>query len=299
MTSAPTRPAPPPRSRPAPSEAPARNGNPAPQSARQAGEPAPQARVAFGTIADGTGHRVVLYGPGGIGKTTLAATAPGPVAFFDLDDSLPRLRASFAESDLNLDVRPIDGVASWQDIRDALHASGWDGVKTIVLDSATRAEELAVAHTIATVPHDKREIVIRRLEDYGYGKGYQHVYDTFLTLLGDLDQHTRAGRHVILICHDCTNTVPNPHGDDWLRYEPRLQCPSSGKAAIRLRVREWADHVLFLGYDVDVRDGKGTGSGTRTIYPCELPHCMAKSRTIADPLPLTKFDTSLWTQLLK
>ena len=74
---------------------------------------------------------------------------------------------------------------------------------------------------------------------------------------------------------------------------------AESKAAIRLRVREWADHVLFLGYDVDVRDGKGTGSGTRTIYPCELPHCMAKSRTIADPLPLTKFDTSLWTQLIK
>ncbi|MBP9034672.1 MAG: hypothetical protein KBG29_12305, partial [Pseudomonadales bacterium] len=105
--------------------------------------------------------------------------------------------------------------------------------------------------------------------------------------------------HVILICHDCTNTVPNPHGEDWLRYEPRLQAPGSGKASIRLRVREWADHVLFLGYDIDVRDGKGTGSGTRTIYPSELPHCMAKSRTMADPLPLAKFDPALWTHLLK
>lgn len=289
MTSAPTRPAPIPRTRPPSSET----------SARGNGTPAPQARVSFGPIREGNGHRIVLFGPGGIGKTSLAATAPGPVAFFDLDDSLPRLRASFTESGLKLDVRPIDGVATWQDIRDALHATGWDEVKTIVLDSATRAEELAVAHTIATVPHEKREIVIRRIEDYGFGKGFSHVFDTFLTLLGDLDQHTRAGRHVVLICHDCTNTVPNPHGDDWLRYEPRLQCPSSGKAAIRLRVREWADHVLFLGYDVDVRHGKGTGSGTRTIYPCELPHCMAKSRTIADPLPLTKFDAALWAQLLK
>jgi hypothetical protein len=272
---------------------------PSKPAAQPNGAPAPKARVSFSKIPDGTGHRVVAYGPGGIGKTTLAATAPGPVAFFDLDDSLPRLRSSFAESDLKLDVRLIEGITNWQDVRDALHAAGWDDMRTIVIDSATRAEELAVAHTIATVPHDKKDIVIRRIEDYGYGKGFQHVYDTFLTLLGDLDQHTRAGRHVILICHDCTNTVPNPSGEDWLRYEPRLQCPSSGKAAIRLRVREWADHVLFLGYDIDVRDGKGTGSGTRTIYPCELPHCMAKSRTIADPLPLTKFDTSLWTQLLK
>ncbi|MFQ5410367.1 MAG: AAA family ATPase, partial [Anaerolineales bacterium] len=142
---------------------------------------------------------MVLYGPGGIGKTTLAATAPGPVAFFDLDDSLPRLRASFSEGGLKLDVRPVASASTWQDIRDALHAPGWDEIRTIVIDSATRAEELAVAHTITTVPHEKREIVIRRIEDYGFGKGYSHVFDTFLTLLGDLEQHTRAGRHVILI----------------------------------------------------------------------------------------------------
>lgn len=255
--------------------------------------------VRFGKIASNTGHRIVVYGPGGIGKTTLAATAPGPVAFFDLDDSLPRLRSSFDESGLGAAVRPIEGASSWQAIRDALHAPGWDEIKTIVIDSATRAEELGVEHTIANVPHDKKDVVIRRIEDYGYGKGYTHVYDTFLTLLGDLDQHIRASRHVILICHDCVNTVPNPLGDDWLRYEPRLQCPPSGKAAIRLRVREWADHVLFLGYDVNVQDGKGSGSGTRTVYPYELPHCMAKTRAELEPLPLVRFDTTLWSELLK
>ena len=41
--------------------------------------------------------------------------------------------------------------------------------------------------------------------------------------------HARGTRdNVILICHDCTATVPNPTGEDWLRYEPRLQSPGSG-----------------------------------------------------------------------
>jgi len=256
-----------------------------------------QSQVAFGPIQDAAGHRVVLYGPGGIGKTSVAATAPGPVAFFDLDDSLPRLKPQLLASGLALDLRPVNGISTWAQMRDALHAPGWDEIKTIVIDSATKAEELAAEYTVATVPHEKGNRV-QRIEDYGFGKGYVHVYDTFLTLLGDLDQHTRAGRNVILICHDCTSNVPNPDGEDWIRYEPRLQSPASGKSSIRLRVREWADHVLFVGYDVAVKDRKGKGSGTRTIYPSELPHCMAKSRTISEPMPLVKYDRTLWQTLL-
>ncbi|NLG35790.1 MAG: ATP-binding protein [Lentisphaerae bacterium] len=272
----------------------------APPVRRAAGLPPPpavkpgvRAKVQFGQVASGAGHRVVLYGPGGIGKTTLATALPGPVAFFDLDDSLPRLRASLGDG-----LPQVIEVAGWAEMRAALQAEGWDGIRTLVLDSATRAEELCVAHTLATVKHEKGHAVTS-IEGYGYGKGYQHVFDEFLPLLADLDRHCRAGRNVCLICHDCTATVPNPAGDDWLRYEPRLQSPTSGKASIRLRVREWADHVLFLGYDVAVNaDGKGIGSGTRTVYPAELPHCMAKSRSAREQIALADAE-SFWGEIIR
>jgi len=253
----------------------------------------PVRRVAFGAI-EPQGHRVGLFGPGGIGKTTLAATAPGPVAFIDLDDSLPILRPSLGE----LDIRRVGGIAGWQDVRDALHSDGWDEVRTVVIDSATKAEELAVEWTLRNVRHEKDGVVIRRIEDYGFGKGFQHIYETFLPLLSDLDQHVRAGRNVVLILHDCTATVPNPKGEDYIRWEPRLQRPSSGKASIRLRVREWREHLLSVGYDVEsTKSGKAQGRGTRTIYPQEMPWCMAKSRTLADPVELVQFDTTLWNKL--
>jgi len=254
-------------------------------------QPSTARKVSFGKIAEAAGHRIVLYGPGGIGKTTLATLAPGPVAFFDLDESLPRLLSQLSGEPL------VVPVSSWQDLRLALQADGWDQVKTIVIDSVTRAEELCIAQTLATVKHEKGHVV-SRIEDYGYGKGYQFVFDTFLPILGDLDRHCRAGRNVILIAHDCTTNVPNPAGEDWLRYEPRLQSPTSGKASIRLRVKEWSDHTLFLGYDVAVDDaGKGKGSGTRTLWPAELPHCMAKSRTTQEPITIT--DGAVWAEILK
>ena len=249
---------------------------------------APRSKVQFGTPDKSGGHRVVLYGPGGIGKTTLAAHAPGEVVFFDLDESLGRL---------GLAAKTVHA-STWADLRTALQSDGWDGIKTIVVDTLTRAEEMAVENTLATVTQDGKKS--NSVEGYGYGKGYGYVFDTFLPLLGDLDRHARAGRNVILVCHDCTSNVPNPAGEDWLRYEPRLQSPTSGKASIRLRVREWADHVLFLGYDVAVdKDGKGRGSGTRTMYTAELPHCMAKSRTTQEVIPIGTDGEEVWAQVIR
>ncbi len=254
---------------------------------KQAPKTAPATCVAFGSVRSSGGHRTVLYGPGGIGKTTLAAIAPGPVAFFDLDDSLGGLAGQLP----GVDIRPVSGANNWQAIRDALHAPGWDEIRTIVIDSATRAEELATDWVIANVPHEQNKRV-QRIEDYGYGKGYRHIYDTFLTLLADLDAHVRAGRNVILVAHEATEKHPNPQGEDWLRAEPRLQHTS--KNSIRERVRDWCDHLLFVGYDVEVKDGRGRSSGTRTLWPTEQPHCMAKSRTLADPAEVLKHDATIW-----
>jgi hypothetical protein len=254
--------------------------------------------VQFGEVAGSSGHRVLLYGPGGIGKTTLASQLPGPVAFIDLDESLPRLRSQLEESGRMANIMPVTGIHNWQTLRDVIQADGWEKVRSIVIDTGTRAEELAVAHTLENVLADGKRVT--SVEGYGYGKGYGFVFDTFLPLLADLDRHARAGRNVVFVCHDCTSTVPNPAGEDWLRYEPRLQSPNSGKASIRLRVREWADHVLFVGYDVSVgKDGKGSGRGTRTLYSAEVPHCMAKSRTTQETIPLGNDGETVWGGIIR
>lgn len=230
-------------------------------------------------------QRVVIYGPGGIGKSSLARLAPNPV-FLDVEMGTREF-----------DVRRVP-IESFADLRACLQSDVLDPFASIVIDTATKAEQMAVAHTLATVPSEKGQSVTS-VEGYGYGKGYQHVDDTFRLLLMDLDRQIRAGRNVILIAHDCVNDVPNPMGENFIRFEPHLQSPKSGKASIRNAVVQWADHVLFLGYDVISKDGKGRGSGTRTIWPVERPDHIAKSRSMGEPMEFVNADDgSIWPLIL-
>lgn len=265
----------------------------APTRAPTAPPKAGKTGISFAPISTTAGHRICIYGPGGIGKTCMSMLAPAPIAIFDLDESLGKLGSHPKHVNRLAD----ECCANWQAIRNTLQAPGWDEIKTIVIDTVTKAEEMAAAYTLSTVMHEKTGQRVANIEGYGFGKGYTHIYDTFMPLLADLDMHIRAGRNVILVAHDCTTPVPNPMGEDWLRYEPRLQSPSSGKSSIRLRLREWCDHLLFIGYDINVKDGKAKGSGSRTCYPTETPFCMAKSRRLADPMVVQQGSAAVWDTL--
>jgi hypothetical protein len=131
----------------------------------------------------------------------------------------------------------------------------------VVLDDLTKAEELCSKWVVDNVKTEKGHEA-KGIEGYGFGKGFTHLYEAFLPLLGDLDAHVRAGRQVVCVAHECTANVPNPHGEDWIRYEPRLQSPPSGKNSVRHRVKEWADHLIFIGYDV-ARHRAGQGDRGR------------------------------------
>jgi hypothetical protein len=245
-------------------------------------------------IAASTAYRIALYGAGGIGKTSLACLASrqlGRVGFIDLDDSLGVIKRTLPD---DVKVKRVAGIEDWQGIRDAVNDHDlWQGCGGLVIDSITRAEEYAGAWTIKNVAHEKGHSVTR-LEDYGFGKGIEHVYETFLALFGDLDQHIRKGRSVILICHETTSTVPNPVGEDFLRWEPRLQHPKSGKSSIRAKLKEWTDQLAFIGYDMVVQDGVARGSGSRAIYNSERPWCQAKGRLTQDQVVYHDGDDAFW-----
>lgn len=261
-----------------------------------AGPPPPQA-VQENTLRIGhgrklkAGQRIGLYGPGGIGKSTLASLAPG-VRFVDLEDSTNML-----------DVRRIEPVVpgpwTWEMFMFAIkNPNFWHDAQTVAIDTMTAAEELASDFVMRTYDVDREKSSSPSIEQYGYGKGYVYVYEQMLLLLQALDAHVRAGRNVLLIMHDCTAKIPNPASDDYIRYETRLQSPATGKSSVRHRVKEWLDHLFFLSYDTVVQKGKAKGSGTRTIYTQERSWYMAKSRSLTGSFVYnSQTDNSIWLQL--
>jgi hypothetical protein len=263
---------------------------PAPPGNENVTSTTPGKKYATAKVTKKEGQRIVIYGEGGIGKTSLAALAPNPV-FIDFDRS---------GQHFGLNVVCVDGeiVGDWAEMREALHTEKlWESCNTIVVDSATTGQGAALAYTLATVKHEK-DYWCKSIEEYGFGKGYRHLYDTFLTLLADLEYHTKQGRHVVLVCHSLAAEKPNPTGEDFLQYQPDLQNPKK-EGRLRDKIKGWCDDLVFIEYDVAVsKDGKAKGGGSRTIYGQGMPTYWAKSRTLTEPVPFVKGSNEFWIKLL-
>lgn len=273
---------PPPKPAPRPAPAPSAVSRPASASGP----------IQFGTVQE-TGDRIGVYGPGGIGKTSLALLAPGPVAFFDLDKSLSKLRRGGTSLE---NVRTVD-VSDWASLRAALAAPGWDSIRTIVIDSGTKAEEMAtrwITDNIA-LPGGGNAT---SLESYSFGRGAGYLYDQMnLLICTDLESHALAGRHVVVICHESKGSVPNVLGEDYLRAEPFL--PNAKARNFRERFRDWCDQLWYVSYDIAVKDDKVKASGSRAIKVVGHPAYFAKSRTLKQPEYVCKpGDGSIWTEAL-
>lgn len=240
-----------------------------------------------------TPMRVVLYGAGGVGKSKLVSLAQML--------GLRVLMIDLEQGTHHLDVDRIDDIEGWAELRGLLQDTSFtDQYDLIGVDSFTKAEDMSAAW----VPYNVKNVKTGKLPEakslsgYGFGDGLTYNYDNFLAMLGDLDALVRRGKHVVGIAHDAVANAPNPQGEDFIRYEPRLQSPSGGKNSIRHKIKEWADHLLYIGYDISASDRKAEGSGTRTIYTRELPAYWAKSRTLQDNIPYIDNDPTLWKMLL-
>ncbi len=236
--------------------------------------------------APGDGKRILIHADSGMGKTTLASLAPGPV-FIGLDKGGVGIET----------YQRVDGVETYLDVRSALQADIYNEYETIVVDTVTLLEEWAEQHVLATITNDHGE-KMDSIVKYGWSNGYKHLYDTMKLILQDVDSLVRKGKNIILIAQSTPHNVPNPGGEDFIRQGPRLV--SRKNASIESLFCEWSEQLFYIGYqflNVDKKK-KATGSGGRAIFVHPEPHFRAKSRTLGLDKAVVSFedptDDSIW-----
>ena len=215
--------------------------------------------------------KVVVYGPEGIGKSTLAAHFPRPV-FIDTEGSTR-----------HMDVSRTDKPSSWTMLMEQVQYVRSDpGVcSTLVIDTADWAEQLCIASICA----DKK---LSGIEDMGYGKGYVYLAEEFGRLLNLLEEIVGRGVHVVLTAHAMMRKFEQPDEmGAYDRWELKLQKKTSAL------VKEWSDLLLFANYKTMsvAADEKGkkfkAQGGRRVMYTSHHPCWDAKNRLgLPEELPL-------------
>lgn len=217
-----------------------------------------------------TAKKVIIYGPEGIGKSTLAAQFPNPV-FIDTEGSTKEL-----------DVARYPVPTYWsmiiEEAEDLLEERNFS---TLVIDTADWAEKLCIAETCS-------RLNIKGIEDVGYGKGYVYLYDDFQRVLTVCDKLVANGINVVFTAHAMMRKFEQP--DEMGAYD-RWEMKLTKKVAPLLK--EWADVVLFCNYktnvitDQNTKSKKATG-GTRVMYSTHHPCWDAKNRyNLPDQMPMS------------
>jgi hypothetical protein len=216
-------------------------------------------------------QKAVIYGPEGVGKSTLASLTPDPV-FLDTEGGTH-----------HLDVIRLDAASTWEEITAAITqlAKADHPFRTLVIDTADWLEKRLSEHLCRKSNKDS-------IEDFGYGKGWVILTEEFARFLNSLDALTARGMHVVFLAH---STVKKFEAPDQAGSYDRFELKLSKQVAPLLK--EWADVVLFANYvtriaEKDSGKTRGVGGKERVLYATHTAAYDAKNRHgLPDKLPFS------------
>ena len=213
-------------------------------------------------------QKVLIYGPPGLGKTTMGCTFEAPI--------LLRIEDGAAA----LDVPTFPKLVETTDELSAALTTLYEAehqFKTLVIDSLDWLEGIIWRATCA-------RLNAASIESLGYGKGYVEADTEWRWMIGWLDAlRSMRGMNIVLVAHSEVKRVEPPDCDPYDRYQIKLH-----KRAWALW-QEWVDILLFTNYErrlLKTKDGGKTGddkfraegTGERVIYADERPAFLAKNR---------------------
>jgi hypothetical protein len=214
--------------------------------------------------------RILIAGPEGIGKSTIASQAPSPL-FICSEDGLTGLEhvARFSPSSLQELNALLDELVTNPGEYKSLVIDTADWLERMIYDGICKRDGKA------------------NIEDYGYGKGYTIAEQELVSVLAKLDQIRHAQRlWIVVLSHVQIRTFQDPRGDSWDRYEMK------GNKKFTGIFREWPDACLFAVFEVFKTKEKGsikekTIGGDRVLHTQWSPAWDAKNRlNLPESIPL-------------
>lgn len=206
-------------------------------------------------------QRVIIYGPEGVGKSTLAAGFPAPVL---LDTE---------QGSSQIDVARLD-CRSYEDVLNAIESLRTEphNFKTVIIDSIDWCERF-LQNSFLKEENRKKNAHHKSIEDLGYGKGYKMIEPVAMELLLRLNTLMSAGMNVVLVGHSRRVKFEMPEtAGAYDKHELNLS------KFVAPLVKEWADAMLFCNFVVTVQDGKGHGGNQRMVYASPSAPWEAKNR---------------------
>jgi len=208
-------------------------------------------------------HFIGLYGPGGVGKSTFAATAPNAV-FLGTDDGVA-----------TMDVASFPTPKTWQNVKAAISDLLVEEhqFETLVIDTINGLESLLLAYVC-------QEAKVKSIEDVdgGFGKGYVRAEEEWFEFYKSL-KRLRQKMNVIVLGHSTVKSVEDPYENE--RFDRFILKMDKRAAAL---LHESVDCMFFANFKNVYRKEKGAkkskaeGDGTRRMFTEERPAFLAKSR---------------------
>tara|TARA_Y100000114_G_scaffold12361_1_gene9938 strand:+ start:223 stop:1122 length:900 start_codon:yes stop_codon:yes gene_type:complete len=241
--------------------------------------------------------KVLIHGPPGAGKTTLASTFPNPV-FADMEGSSERY--DVARIDLReipfevIDLKTKEPIKPNKDpnaqsvmnfLRNLASKKQTHEYKTLVIDTLDWLEPKIWEHTC-------QKMGIASMETLNYGKAYVEAdkeYDEFLGALNYL--MTARQINIVVLAHTKTKVSQDKDMNEMQRHDIKLQNRAGAKFV------EWAEVIGFLTYDtfLSKKNGKETAkhTGDRILIVQEDGQYVAKNRFgyQGGPLKPVNYDT--------
>lgn len=172
--------------------------------------------------------KIVIAGPGKIGKTTFAAHAPNAIGILTEDGADAVDASAFPLCQSLDDVYSAIGTLLNEDHK----------FESVFLDSLDWLEPLLHAHVC-------RENKWASIEAPGYGKGYIAAAEEWRNLLAGFEAlRQQKNMAVVLIAHDKIKHFESPMHDGYDQYVLKLH---DRAAAL---VQEWADVIGWANYRI-------------------------------------------------